>query len=161
AHADRTVRTARGPGRALLNRHGGRRQSIRVGERVIRVSNLDKILYPETGTAKRDVLDYYARVAPVLLPHATRRPLTRKRWPDGVGTEYDPRQRCCRNSLEDSAPDWSPRIADGCRELRQGMGLESVPVTSGSKGIHVYAGLDGNDTSVQVSEVAQELARAL
>src|SRR5699024_3978199 len=53
------------------------------------------------------------------------------------------------------------RVAHACRELLQGMGLESVPVTSGSKGIHLYAGLDGSYTSTQVSEVAHELARSL
>ena len=51
------------------------------------LSNLDKVLYPETGTTKGEVLNYYARIAPVLLPHLADRPLTRKRWPDGVAAD--------------------------------------------------------------------------
>ena len=52
-------------------------------------------------------------------------------------------------------------VAHFARELLDGMGLSSVPVTSGSKGIHLYAGLDGSATSEQVSAVAKELARAI
>ena len=49
------------------------------------LSNLDKVLYPEHGFTKGEVIDYYARVAPALLPHLQGRPATRKRYPDGVG----------------------------------------------------------------------------
>ena len=52
--------------------------------RRLTLSNLQKVLYPETGFAKGQVLDYYTRIAPVLLPHLRDRPLTRKRYPDGV-----------------------------------------------------------------------------
>ncbi|MGH8868419.1 MAG: non-homologous end-joining DNA ligase [Actinomycetes bacterium] len=48
------------------------------------LSNLDKVLYPATGFTKGEVIDYYSRIAPVLLPHLAGRPLTRKRFPDGV-----------------------------------------------------------------------------
>ena len=48
------------------------------------LSNLDKVLYPRTGTTKGEVLDYYARIAPVLLPHLKDRAVTRVRWPHGV-----------------------------------------------------------------------------
>ncbi|MBC7375375.1 MAG: ATP-dependent DNA ligase [Frankiales bacterium] len=48
------------------------------------LSNLDKVLYPATGFSKGQVLDYYTRIAPVLLPHLAERALTRKRYPDGV-----------------------------------------------------------------------------
>ncbi len=48
------------------------------------LSNLDKVLYPRTGTTKGEVLDYYARIAPVMLPHLAARPVTRVRWPHGV-----------------------------------------------------------------------------
>ena len=48
------------------------------------LSNLDKVLYPEAGFTKGQVLDYYTRIAPVLLPHLAGRPLTRKRYPNGV-----------------------------------------------------------------------------
>jgi bifunctional non-homologous end joining protein LigD len=61
--------------------------SVEVDGRTLGLSNLDKILYPETGTTKGEVIDYYTRIAPVLLPYLADRPLTRKRWPDGVGAE--------------------------------------------------------------------------
>jgi bifunctional non-homologous end joining protein LigD len=48
------------------------------------LSNLGKVLYPRTGTTKGEVLDYYARIAPVLLPHLKDRAVTRVRWPHGV-----------------------------------------------------------------------------
>ena len=52
--------------------------------RELSVSNLDKVLYPETGFTKGRLIDYYVRVAPVMLPHVRERPLTMKRFPDGV-----------------------------------------------------------------------------
>jgi bifunctional non-homologous end joining protein LigD len=58
--------------------------TVEVDGRKLGLSNLDKVLYPESGTAKAEVVDYYTRIAPVLLPHLADRPLTRKRWPDGV-----------------------------------------------------------------------------
>jgi bifunctional non-homologous end joining protein LigD len=57
---------------------------VQVGDRRLVISNLTKILYPQTGFTKGEVLDYYARIAPVLLPHLAGRPLTRKRYPNGV-----------------------------------------------------------------------------
>jgi bifunctional non-homologous end joining protein LigD len=58
--------------------------TVQVNGRKLGLSNLDKVLYPESGTAKAEVVDYYTRIAPVLVPHLADRPLTRKRWPDGV-----------------------------------------------------------------------------
>lgn len=55
--------------------------------RRLRLSNLDKVLYPEAGFTKSEVIDYYARIAPVLLPHVRDRPLTFKRYPEGVDGE--------------------------------------------------------------------------
>ncbi|MEU3272816.1 non-homologous end-joining DNA ligase [Saccharomonospora sp. NPDC006951] len=52
--------------------------------RRLRLSNLDKVLYPEVGFTKGEVIDYYARIAPALLPHVRDRPLTLKRYPNGV-----------------------------------------------------------------------------
>ena len=52
----------------------------------LKLTNLDKVLYPETGTTKGDVIAYYAAVGRLMLPHLRQRPATRKRWPDGVGT---------------------------------------------------------------------------
>ena len=57
---------------------------VDVEGRTLTLSNLDKVLYPRTGTTKGEVLDYYARVAPVLLPHLRDRAVTRVRWPHGV-----------------------------------------------------------------------------
>ncbi len=58
--------------------------TVKVGERTLTLSNLDKVLYPETEFTKGEVIDYYTRIAPVLLPHLADRPLTLKRYPDGV-----------------------------------------------------------------------------
>jgi bifunctional non-homologous end joining protein LigD len=62
--------------------------SVRVGGHRLRVSNLDKVLYPATGFSKGEVIDYYTRVAPVLLLHLKGRPLTLKRYPHGVGSGF-------------------------------------------------------------------------
>lgn len=197
--------------------------------RELTLTNLDKIIYPETGTTKADVLAYYAAVAHVLIPAAANRPATRKRWVNGVGTAGDPGEVFFQKNLEDSAPGWLPRAAithkdrtiyypmvndpatltwfgqinsleihvpqwqvdshgrqlnpdrlvldldpgEGAgltecvevaflaRSILQDVGLDPVPVTSGSKGIHLYAGLDGTQTSDQISAFAHELARAL
>jgi bifunctional non-homologous end joining protein LigD len=53
----------------------------------LKLSNLEKVLYPATGFTKKDVIDYYARIAPAMLPHLAGRALTRKRYPDGVEGE--------------------------------------------------------------------------
>jgi len=53
----------------------------------LKLSNLEKVLYPATGFTKKDVIDYYARIAPAILPHLAGRALTRKRYPDGVDGE--------------------------------------------------------------------------
>jgi bifunctional non-homologous end joining protein LigD len=59
-----------------------------VGGRQVKLSNLDKVLYPEVGFAKRDVIDYCARIAPVVLPHLEGRALTLKRYPNGVDAQF-------------------------------------------------------------------------
>jgi len=202
---------------------------VQVDGHRLRLTNLDKVLYPATGTTKADVLEYYARVAPVMLPHCAGRPATRKRWPNGVGTAAEPGEVFFQKNLGAGTPDWVERVelqhsdhtntypivdeaatlawfaqvaalevhvpqwrvgSDGkrrnpdrlvldldpgegaglpecvevaflAREILHGMGLETVPVTSGSKGIHLYAPLRGVATSEEVSEVARELARTL
>ena len=58
------------------------------------VSNLDKVLYPKVGFTKGQVIDYYVRIAPVLLPHLEDRPLTMKRYPNGVGAEFFYEKNC-------------------------------------------------------------------
>lgn len=210
-------------------------ERLDIGGRVVRLSNPAKVLYPETGTTKRDVVDYYAQVADVLMAHAAGRPVTRKRWVDGVGTERKPGAVFFQKQLERGAPDWLETVdiqhsegvkayplvsepaalvwmanlaalelhvpqwradagvgasvdserqhpdrlvldldpgegadIDDCaevalwvREVLVDMGLDPMPLTSGSKGIHLYARLDGTLTSRQVSDVAHELARSL
>src|SRR6187200_580036 len=58
---------------------------VDVGGRTLKLSNLGKVMYPSTGTTKGEVLNYYAQVAPVLLPHLADRAVTRIRWPHGTG----------------------------------------------------------------------------
>ncbi len=203
-------------------------ERITVGGRTLRFSNGDKVLYPSTGTTKRDVLEYMLRASDALLAHTAGRPVTRKRWPDGVGTERKPGQVFFQKQLERGAPDWIEtveqrhssgpkrypvltepgvlawmaqmgalelhvpqwRMIDGeranpdrlvldldpgegadlddccrvalwVRELLVDIGLDPMPLTSGSKGIHLYARLDGTVSSEQASEVAHQLARSL
>ncbi|WP_454858860.1 ATP-dependent DNA ligase [Promicromonospora soli] len=203
-------------------------QTVSVDGHRLRLSNLDKVLYPASGTTKGEVLHYLTQVAPVLLPHAANRPATRKRWPDGTGG-----QMFFQKNLDASTPSWVKRrkiqhktsandyvlvndlatltwlgqtatlelhtpqwqfgrtgarldpdrlvldldpgpgaglpecaqVARWAREILQGMGLEPYPVTSGSKGIHLYAALGkAQDTRLDsdaVSAVAHELARYL
>jgi len=195
----------------------------------LRITNLDKVLYPETATTKRDVFDYYARVADALIAHSANRPATRKRWVHGVGTADAPGQTFFQKNLDDATPAWVKRrsiehsdhsndyplvndlatltwlaqiaaleihvpqwqfgrtgvrknpdrlvldldpgpgtglaecaeVARYARDILTDMGLDPLPVTSGSKGIHLYAALDGKQDSDTVSAVAHELARAL
>jgi bifunctional non-homologous end joining protein LigD len=61
---------------------------VDVAGRKLSLSNLDKILYPAVGFTKGQVIDYYVRIAPVLVPHLAGRPLTMKRYPEGVDHEY-------------------------------------------------------------------------
>ena len=65
-----------------------------VEDRKLAVSNLDKVLYPKVGFTKGHVIDYYIRIAPVLLPHLKDRPLTMKRYPDGVEGEFFYEKNC-------------------------------------------------------------------
>lgn len=203
-------------------------QTVTVDGHRLRLSNLDKVLFPASGTTKGEVLHYLTQIAPVLLPHTANRPATRKRWPDGTGG-----QMFFQKNLDASTPDWVKRrsiqhktsandyvlvndlatltwlgqtatlelhtpqwqfgrtgahldpdrlvldldpgpgaglaecaqVARWAREILQGMGLDPYPVTSGSKGIHLYAALGtAQDTrlgSDAVSAVAHELARYL
>jgi bifunctional non-homologous end joining protein LigD len=61
--------------------------TVDVGGRTVALSNLEKVLYPEAGFTKGEVIDYYVAVADVVLPHLADRILTRKRWPDGTAAE--------------------------------------------------------------------------
>lgn len=70
------------------------KSQVEVEGRLLQLSNLDKVLYPEPGFTKAEVIDYYTRIAPYLLPHLHNRPLTLKRYPDGVEGEYFYEKNC-------------------------------------------------------------------
>lgn len=77
------------------------RVEVAIGDRTLSLSNLDKIMYPETGFTKSQVIDYYARVAPAMLPHIRDRCMTLRRWPDGVDGPSFFNKRCPSHR-----PDW-------------------------------------------------------
>lgn len=202
----------------------------------VRLTNADKVLYPATGTTKADVFDYYTRIAEVMIPHVAGRPVTRKRWPNGVAEES-----FFEKQLASSAPDWLPRasvthrsgtttypiidsptglawiaqqaalevhvpqwrfvaewtrsraeelkpgpatrlvfdldpgegvsmaqlaeVARAVRELITGIGLTTFPLTSGSKGLHLYTPLrepvSSKGATVLAKRVAQQLEKAM
>jgi bifunctional non-homologous end joining protein LigD len=94
------------PNAPLPNRRARAKSAVTLDGREIALSNLDKVLYPRTGTTKRDVIDYYAAIAPVLLPHVQGRGLTVKRWPDGVdGKSFFQKQAPAHR------PDWVRTVA--------------------------------------------------
>ena len=200
--------------------------------------NLEKVMYPRTGTTKAEVLHYYAQVAPVLLPHLADRAVTRIRWPHGTGDQSffeknvpsgtpswvrtasvpTTGSRAARSSSSSGGTDAEIRfpVIDGLATLtwlvnlaalelhvhqwtvtRTGRprnpnrlvidldpgepaglmecsqvallvrerlaedGLGCVPVTSGSKGVHLYAGLDGRRTHEEVKDYAKAIAEDL
>ena len=77
------------------------RVEVEVEGRRLSLSNLDKVMYPATGFTKGQVIDYYTRVAPVLLPHLHDRPLTLKRYPNGVEGQHFYEKQCPSHR-----PDW-------------------------------------------------------
>lgn len=82
---------------------------VEIGGRTLKLSNLDKVFYPRAGFTKAQVIDYYVRVSPWLLPHLEDRPLTLKRYPEGVDGPYFYEKRCPRHapSWVKTAPVWS------------------------------------------------------
>jgi bifunctional non-homologous end joining protein LigD len=84
-------------------------QTIEIEGRQLQLSNLNKVLYPETGFTKAQVIDYYVRIAPALLPHLRGRPLTMKRYPEGVTGMHFYEKNCPRHRPEwvKTAPIWS------------------------------------------------------
>lgn len=203
--------------------------TVEVEGRRLKISNLDKVLYPATGTTKGEVLHYYAQVAPVLLPHLADRAVTRIRWPNGTAGDS-----FFEKNLPSGAPDWlrsvtvsstgsrgggdrieyplvddlagltylanlaalelhahqwrfgrnnQPRNPDRlvidldpgapaglaeCAEVAllvrdrlAEMDLPTAPVTSGSKGLHLYAALPGRLDADEVRDLAKEVAQEL
>jgi bifunctional non-homologous end joining protein LigD len=81
------------------------RVTVTVEDRTLTLSNLHKVLYPSTGFTKGEVIDYYTRIAPVLLPHIESRPLTLKRYPDGVeGKSF------FEKNAPSHAPEWVRKV---------------------------------------------------
>ena len=74
---------------------------VEIEGRRLRLSNLDKVLYPEAGFTKARVIDYYARIGAVMVPHLADRPVTLVRWPDGVASQSFFEKRCPTH-----APKW-------------------------------------------------------
>ena len=205
-------------------------QWVQVEGRKVKLSNLDRVLYP-TGFTKGEMIAYYTQVAPALLPQLRDRPVTRIRFPEGVGGE-----RFFEKNIPRGAPDWvrhrrlpaSPGSGDegtivdypflddlpglvwaanqGAIELHTPQwrvgprgkvhnpdrlvidldpgppaGLDvcapvahlvaarlaedglatTFPVTSGSKGMQLYAPLDGRRTAMQVRDYARTIAHEL
>ena len=75
--------------------------NLKVGGRVVRLTNLRKLFWPKLGITKRDLLQYYADLAPVLLPHLRGRPMVMKRYPNGAEEEY-----FFMKHAPDSRPEW-------------------------------------------------------
>ena len=73
---------------------------VDVEGRHLKLSNLDKVLYPEAGFTKGQVIDYFVRIAPVLLPHLHGRPLTMKRYPNGVSGQFFYEKNCPKHRPE-------------------------------------------------------------
>jgi bifunctional non-homologous end joining protein LigD len=92
-----------------------KRLQVEIDGRVLSLSNLTKVMYPQTGFTKGQVVDYYTRIAPAVLPHLRDHPLTLKRYPDGVEGEYFYEKNCPRHR-----PDW----------------VATAPVRLASKTIH-------------------------
>jgi bifunctional non-homologous end joining protein LigD len=196
---------------------------VEVERRRLRLSNLEKVFYPKAGFTKGQVVDYYRQIAPAVLPHLRDRPLTLKRYPDGVEGQHFYEKQCPshrpdwvrtagiysrRNKREidycvaDDLPTliWLANLADlelhtslsRCKdpsrptmlvfdldpgapagvlecaevaiELRKmlgSLGLESYPKTSGSKGIQVYAPLNGPVTYDDTKPFAHAIAKLL
>jgi bifunctional non-homologous end joining protein LigD len=85
--------------------------TVEVQGKQLKLSNLEKVLYPATGFTKQQVIDYYVRIAPAMVPHLAGRALTRKRYPNGVDEEffYEKNAPQHRPDWVKTAPVWSGR----------------------------------------------------
>lgn len=121
----------------MLDGMAGDSVTVEVEGRRLRVSNLDKVLYPDAGFSKGEVIDYYTRIAPVLLPHLADRPLSLHRFPDGVTGQSFWDKDASRH-----APDW-------LRVVR----LPSPGSSSGNEDVG-YAVVDGLPALVWAANLA-------
>jgi bifunctional non-homologous end joining protein LigD len=76
---------------------------LKVGRRKVQLSNLGKVLYPDADFRKADVIEYYVAIAPVMIPHLKNRPVTLKRYPNGVEGKFFFEKQCPSHK-----PDWVP-----------------------------------------------------
>src|SRR5271163_690902 len=100
---------------------------VEVEGRKLKLTNLDKVLYPATGFTKGQVVDYYARSAPALVPHLAGRPLTMKRYPSGVG-EHE--EFFFEKNAPKHRPDWvktAPVWSDGNQRVMQFLLANDLP----------------------------------
>lgn len=101
------TKTARPPkSRAPSTKPKRTTAELEIDGRPVPVSNLEKVLYPEVGFTKADVINYYIQIAPHLLPHLKDRPITLKRYPNGVTSPFFYEKRCPMHR-----PDWVSTIA--------------------------------------------------
>jgi bifunctional non-homologous end joining protein LigD len=107
---------SKGTGRSGTETH------VEVDGRQLRLTNLEKVLYPATGFTKGQVVDYYTRVAPVLLPHLEERPLTMVRLPDGVEGERFFEKRCPSHR-----PPWVETVPLDADSEIQACSIQDVP----------------------------------
>ena len=82
-----------------------KKSRIEVDGREVDVSNVDKVLFPDDGITKGDLIEYYRKIAPYMLPHILGRPLTMIRHPDGIA-----KQGFFQKSISDYFPDWIHRV---------------------------------------------------
>ena len=80
-----------------------RKVTVQVEDRSLTLSNLDKVLYPAAGFTKAQVIDYYLRISTVMLPHLASRPVTIKRYPEGVDGQF-----FYQKNAPAGTPDWVP-----------------------------------------------------
>jgi len=95
---------------------------VELDGRRLRLTNLDKVLYPATGFTKGQVVDYYARIGPVMLPHLARRPVTMVRLPDGIDGERFFAKRCPGHR-----PDWLETVPLDADSTTPACCLEELP----------------------------------
>src|SRR4051812_37134099 len=108
-------------------------QHVEIAGRDVRLRNLDKVMYPKSRFTKGDVVDYYRQLAPVLVPHLRRRPITLKRWPDGISGQFFYEKQCPRHR-----PEW----------------VDTVDMPSERSGIIHYCTVDDDATLVWLANLA-------
>ena len=99
-------------------------RELKRGKRVVRLSSEDRVLFP-TGETKGDLWDYYAAVAPAIVPHLKDRPFTMKRWREGVkGGSFFQKQ------APKGIPDWLPRASSRTHPREGGERLVDFPLVN-------------------------------